>query len=110
MASFYNYYPTKAALLIALAEDFHEEATELAVLPYRSGLPPPDALREAVAGVWRTYAKRRGELIGVFQAGMLETEFLDLVAGHPGGSDRPHRRGDPPGSGGWLWPWAPTRS
>ena len=77
VASFYNYYPTKAALLIALAEDFHEEATELAVLPYRSGLPPPDVLREAVAGFWRTYAKRRGELIGVFQAGMLETEFLD---------------------------------
>src|SRR5262245_55444187 len=50
VASFYNYYDTKAALLIALAEDFHTEATEMAVLPYRSGLAPPDALREAVAG------------------------------------------------------------
>ena len=41
VASFYNYYDTKAALLIALAEDFHTEATEMAVLPYRSGLAPP---------------------------------------------------------------------
>ena len=77
VASFYNYYDTKAALLIALAEDFHTEATEMAVLPYRSGLAPPDALREAVAGVWRTYANRRGELIGVFQAAMLDAEFLN---------------------------------
>jgi AcrR family transcriptional regulator len=77
VASFYNYYQTKAALLIALAEEFHAEATQMAVLPYRSGLAPPDALREAVAGFWRTYAKRRGELIGVFQASMLEAEFLD---------------------------------
>ena len=77
VASFYNYYDTKAALLIALAEDFHTEATEMAVLPYRSGLAPPDALREAVAGFWRTYAKRRGELIGVFQAAMLDAEFLN---------------------------------
>jgi AcrR family transcriptional regulator len=76
VASFYNYYDTKADLLIALAEDFHSEATEMAVLPYRSGLAPPEALREAVAGFWRTYAKRRGELIGVFQAAMLDAEFL----------------------------------
>ncbi len=76
-ASFYNYYDTKADLLVALAEEFHAEATELAMLPYRSGLTRPEALREAVAGFWRTYAKRRGELIGVFQASMLEEAFLD---------------------------------
>ena len=77
VASFYNYYDTKADLLVALAEEFHAEATELAVLPFRSGLTRPEALREAVAGFWRTYAKRRGELIGVFQASMLEAAFLD---------------------------------
>lgn len=77
VASFYNYYDTKADLLVALAEEFHEEATELAVLPFRVGLPREEALRDAVAGFWRTYAKRRGELIGVFQAAMLEAEFLD---------------------------------
>jgi AcrR family transcriptional regulator len=77
VASFYNYYDTKADLLIALAEEFHAEATQLAVLPYRSGLTRQEALREAVAGFWRTYAKRRGELIGVFQAAMLDQEFLD---------------------------------
>ena len=38
VASFYNYYDTKADLLIALAEEFHAEATSMAVLPYRAGL------------------------------------------------------------------------
>jgi AcrR family transcriptional regulator len=77
VASFYNYYDTKAVLLATLAEEFHEEATNLATKPYRLGLSREEALREAVAGFWRTYVKRRGELIGVFQASMLEAEFLD---------------------------------
>ena len=76
-ASFYNYYDTKADLLIALAEEFHAEATQMAVLPYRAGLSGEEALREAVAGFWRTYAKRRGELIGIFQAAMVEGRFRD---------------------------------
>jgi len=76
-ASFYNYYDTKADLLIALAEEFHAEATSLAMLPFRAGLAGPEALREAVAGFWRTYAKRRGELIGIFQAAMVEGQFRD---------------------------------
>ena len=76
-ASFYNYYDTKADLLIALAEEFHEEAASLATLSFRAGLSRPEALREAVAGFWRTYAKRRGELIGIFQAAMVEGRFRD---------------------------------
>ena len=76
-ASFYNYYDTKADLLIALAEEFHAEATSLAVLPFRVGLAGEEALREAVAGFWRTYARRRGELIGIFQAAMVEGRFRD---------------------------------
>jgi AcrR family transcriptional regulator len=77
VASFYNYYDTKAELLAALAEEFHAEATALAMLPFRVGLSEQDALREAVAGFYRTYAKRRGELIGVFQAAMCDPVFLD---------------------------------
>jgi AcrR family transcriptional regulator len=77
VASFYNYYDTKADLLIALAEEFHAEATQLAALPYQAGLSGEEALREAVAGFWRTYAKRRGELIGIFQAAMIEGRFRD---------------------------------
>jgi AcrR family transcriptional regulator len=77
VASFYNYYDTKADLLIALAEEFHAEATAMAVLPYRAGLSHEEALREAVTGFWRTYAKRRGELIGIFQAAMIEGRFRD---------------------------------
>jgi AcrR family transcriptional regulator len=76
-ASFYNYYDTKADLLIVLAEEFHAEATSLAVLPFRVGLAGEEALREAVAGFWRTYARRRGELIGIFQAAMVEGRFRD---------------------------------
>jgi hypothetical protein len=30
-----------------------------------------------VAGFWRTYARRRGELIGIFQAAMVEGRFRD---------------------------------
>ena len=77
VASFYNYYDTKADLLIGLAEELHAEATSMAVLPYRAGLAREDALREAVGGFWRTYAKRRGELIGIFQAAMVEGRFRD---------------------------------
>ena len=76
-ASFYNYYDTKADLLIALAEEFHAEATSLATLSFRAGLTRQEALREAVAGFWRSYAKRRGELIGIFQAAMVEGRFRD---------------------------------
>ncbi len=75
VASFYNYYDTKADLLIALAEEFHAEATAMAVLPYRTGLSHEEALRESVAGFWRTYSARRGELIGIFQAAMVEGRF-----------------------------------
>jgi AcrR family transcriptional regulator len=77
VASFYNYYDTKADLLIALAEEFHAEATAMAVLPYRAGMSHEEALREAVAGFWRTYSARRGELIGIFQAAMVEGRFRD---------------------------------
>jgi AcrR family transcriptional regulator len=75
VASFYNYYDNKAALLTALAEEFGEQTSRLAAAPYRAGRPPREALREAVAGFWNTYAERRGELIGIFQAAMLDEEF-----------------------------------
>src|SRR5580658_6586353 len=42
VASFYNYYDTKADLLIVLAEEFHAEATQLAARPYRGGLSRED--------------------------------------------------------------------
>jgi hypothetical protein len=55
----------------------HAEATQMAVLPCRVGLPGEEVLREAVAGLWRTCAKRRGELMGIFQAVMIEGRFRD---------------------------------
>lgn len=84
VASFYNYYDSKADILAALAEEFHAEAARLAAAPYRAGRQPREALREAVAGFWHTYAQRRGEMIGIFQAAMLDPEFsqrwLDIRA------------------------------
>ncbi|QFG22167.1 TetR/AcrR family transcriptional regulator [Actinomadura sp. WMMB 499] len=77
VASFYNYYDTKADLLLALAEEFHSEAMELALVSYRAGQSRHEAMREAMAGFWQTYKQRRGELVGVFQASMLEGEFRD---------------------------------
>lgn len=74
-ASFYNYFDSKADLLVSLAEDFHAETTRLAAVPFREGRAPQDALREAVAGFWHTYGQRRGELVGVFQAAMVDPEF-----------------------------------
>jgi AcrR family transcriptional regulator len=76
VASFYNYYDTKADLLIVLAEEFHAEATQMAALPYRLGLAGEEALHEAVAGFWHTYGKHRGALAGVFQAAMCDRDFL----------------------------------
>jgi AcrR family transcriptional regulator len=75
VASFYNYYDSKADLLAALAEEFHAETTRLAQAPYRAKRPPAEALRQAVAGFWDTYARHRGEMIGVFQAAMIDPEF-----------------------------------
>lgn len=95
-ASFYNYYDSKADLLVALAEDFHYETTRLAQLPYSRGTVPEEALREAVAGFWHTYAERRGELIGIFQAAMFDPEFserwLDIRARAIGNIAREIRR------------------
>ena len=91
VASFYNYYDTKADLLIALAEDFHAEASQLAALPYQSGLSGEAALREAVAGFWRTYAKRRGELIGIFQAAMIAVA-IRVMASPRSSSHRSRKR------------------
>lgn len=75
VASFYNYYDSKADLLAILAEEFHLETTRLAQAPYRARRPPAQALWQAVAGFWDTYAAHRGEMIGVFQAAMVDPEF-----------------------------------
>ena len=71
VASFYNYYDTKADLLIALAEEFHAEATQLAtLLPGR-----PDRRGGAARGGSRLLADLR-------QAARRADRYL------PGGHDR----------------------
>ena len=75
VASFYNYYDSKADLLAVLAEEFHLETTRLAQAPYRAGRPPAQALWQAVAGFWDTYARHRGEMIGVFEAALVDPDF-----------------------------------
>jgi AcrR family transcriptional regulator len=62
VASFYNYYDTKADLLSALAEEFHAEATQPAGLPYRAGLDGEEALREEGGRLLADLRQARGEL------------------------------------------------
>jgi AcrR family transcriptional regulator len=75
-ASFYNYYDSKADVLAALAREFHEDASRDIAVPYQSGRPHEEAVREAITIFWSTYKDRLGALSGVFQASMVDDAFL----------------------------------
>jgi AcrR family transcriptional regulator len=75
-ASFYNYYDSKADVLAALAREFHEDTSRDIAVPYQSGRPHEEAVREAITIFWSTYRDRLGALSGVFQASMVDDAFL----------------------------------
>jgi len=75
-ASFYNYYDSKADVLAALAREFHEDASRDIAIPYQEGLPHEEAVRQAITIFWTTYRDRLGALSGVFQASMIDEDFL----------------------------------
>jgi AcrR family transcriptional regulator len=75
VASFYNYFDSKEALLADLAADFNEELQELVAAPYRKGIPPVEALREAIGAFWHHYRQRLPEIVGVFEASMIDPDF-----------------------------------
>jgi len=76
-ASFYNYFDGKADVLAAIARDFHEDTRRLISVPYREGQSHLDAVTEAITIFWANYRDRLGALSGVFQASMIDPEFLE---------------------------------
>lgn len=77
MASFYNYYESKEAILVDIASDFDTELQALVAEPFRRGLPEQDALREAITGFWRHYQRRLPEVVGIFHASMVDPDFAE---------------------------------
>lgn len=76
-ASFYNYFDSKADVLAAIARDVHEDNRRLISVPYREGQSDRDAVTEAITIFWTNYRDRLGALSGVFQASMIDPEFLE---------------------------------
>lgn len=74
-ASFYNYFDSKEALLADLAADYNAELQEMVAEPYRRGLEPRAALREAILAFWEHYERRLPDVLGIFQASMVDPEF-----------------------------------
>lgn len=75
MASFYNYYESKEALLADIAADFDEQIQERVAEAFRRGLPPEEALREAISLFWHYYRERMPEMVGVFHASIVDRTF-----------------------------------
>lgn len=75
-ASFYNYFESKADVLASIARDFHEDTRRLISVPYRAGQSNLDSVTEAITIFWGNYRDRLGALSGVFQASMIDPEFL----------------------------------
>jgi AcrR family transcriptional regulator len=73
--SFYNYYPSKEALLGELADEFrHEFRNRLAPL-YVPGVDPSVTTENAVRQYWAVYQERLAEMVGIFQLAMINEEF-----------------------------------
>ncbi len=75
MASFYNYFESKEALLTDLATDFDTELQAKVAEPFERGLAPQEALREAIRAFYRHYRTRLPDVVGIFQASMVDPKF-----------------------------------
>lgn len=81
MASFYNYFESKEALLAELAADFDAELQAQVAEPFRHENPPQVALRDAIAAFYHHYKRRLPEAIGIFQASMVNPTFAEQWRG-----------------------------
>jgi AcrR family transcriptional regulator len=76
VASFYNYFPTKEDLLLALAADYHVEVVRRS----ESRLEHVDLhadIRAVVGTFWDVYVDEQALMQGVFQMSMLDDAFRD---------------------------------
>lgn len=105
MASFYNYFESKEALLADLAADFDAELQAKVAGTFRPDVSDEVALREAIAAFYRHYQERLPEAIGIFQASMVNPTFAEQwrqirtngVRTIAGGIRRAQRAGFAPG-------------
>lgn len=72
---FYMYFDSKEALLAELAADFSTVLQGRVSAAFRRQPDPVLALRDAIAAFWRLYAERLAEIVGVFQAAMVDPSF-----------------------------------
>lgn len=77
LGSFYKYFDNKEELLAHLAADFDAVLQDLTAAPFKQGIPPEEALRQAIAAFWATFHERLGELVAVFQASMIDERFAE---------------------------------
>lgn len=75
MASFYNYFDSKEALLTDLATDFDTELQAQVAEPFERGLPPEEALPAAIRAFYRHYRNRLPDVVGIVQASMVDAKF-----------------------------------
>ncbi len=78
IGTFYTYFPSKEALLAALAEDFRQ-ALAACIRPPRATADEPLAhLRDSVRAFWETYQAHRAIAVAVFQMAMQNERFADI--------------------------------
>lgn len=73
--SFYNYYPSKEALLAELADEFRNEFRNRLAPLYVPGIDPSVTIEEAVRQYWSVYQERLAEMVGIFQLAMINDDF-----------------------------------
>jgi AcrR family transcriptional regulator len=82
VGSFYRYFDDKDALLRSLVDDFRAELRSRVVeqVGHQHALRSEDDIRHHVAAYWQTYREHLPEMVGLFQASMLNDAFRRLHA------------------------------
>jgi AcrR family transcriptional regulator len=77
-ATFYLYFDNKEQLLESLAVDFDAELQREVAALYRGGLPPGEALRQAISAFWHHHRRKLPEIVGILQASMVDPTFAAI--------------------------------
>jgi AcrR family transcriptional regulator len=74
-ALLYQHYDGKEAILADLAVDLSEQLQEAMRAPFRAGLAPIPALRQALESFWRHMDDHLAEFVGISQAALVDPDF-----------------------------------